>query len=77
MDFSLQQSITNTVTFAVVIAVAAIQVKHKGNIFSLREMIEKSLLLRESSFANLPPDPNATPKVHLGANIFLKTSTER
>ena len=72
MDSSLQQSITSAVTSAVATAVADIQAKHESEMLSLREMIEKSLLLRESS-----PDPDATPKAHPGADSQPKTTTER
>ncbi len=44
---------------------------------SLREMIKKSLLLRESPSATPPPDPDATPKTLPDGNPLPKTSTER
>ncbi len=77
MDFSLQQSIANAVTSAVATAVASIQTKHESEMLSLREMIEKSLLLRDSPSATPPPDPDATPKSPPGGDLLLKVSTER
>ncbi len=77
MDSSLQQFITSAVTFAVATTVAAIQAKHKNEMLSLREMIEKSLLLRESPFATPPPDPDATAKALPGGDSLPKITTER
>ncbi len=76
MDSSLQQSITSVVTSAVAIAVSSIQAKHESEMLSLREMIEKSLLLRESPSATPPPDPDASPKALPPADSLPKT-TER
>ena len=45
--------------------------------FALREIIEKSLLLRESPSAIPPLYPDATSKAHLSANSLPKTTTER
>ncbi len=77
IDFSLQQSIMSAVTSAVATVVAAIQVKHKSEMLSHWEMIEKSLFLRESPSTTPPPDPNVSPKAHPTANSLLKNSTER
>ena len=44
---------------------------------SLREMIEKSLLLRDSQSVTLPPDPDATPKSLFAGDSLPKPSTER
>ena len=44
---------------------------------SLREMIEKSLLLRESPSATPPPDPDATPKTLPSSDPLPKAPTER
>ncbi len=44
---------------------------------SLREMIEKSLLLRDSPSATLPPDPDAPLKAHPGADPLPKSTIER
>ena len=76
MDSSLQQSITSAVASAVATAVSSIQAKHESEMLSLREMIEKSLLLRESPSATPPPDPNATPKVFPSGDSLPKASTE-
>ena len=77
MDSSLQQSITSVVASAVATAVSSIQAKHESKMLSLREMIEKSMLLRESSSATPPPDPDATSKTLPGGDLLPKTSTER
>ena len=77
MDSSLQQSIASAVTSAVARAVASIQAKHESKMLSLREMIEKSLLLRDSSSATPPPDPDATPKSPPGGDFLPKVSTKR
>lgn len=53
------------------------QAKHKSKMLSLGEMIEKSLLLRESASATLFPNPDATPKALLGSNSLPKASIER
>lgn len=77
MDSSIQQSIISVVTFAVAIAVASFQVKYIGKIFSLYEIIEKSLLLRDSSSATPSLDPNAIPKIHPDVESLSKALTER
>lgn len=63
--------------FAVAIAVAAIQAKHENKMFSLWEMIKKSLLLRESSSMTPPLDPDVTSKALPGGDSLPKASTER
>lgn len=40
-------------------------------------MIEKSLLLTDSTFANPPPDPDAALKALPSSNSLPKASTER
>ncbi len=77
MDSSLQQSITSAVTSAVATSVAAIQTKHENKMLSLREMIEKSLLSKESPSTTPPLNLNATPKAILGSDSLPKTTTER
>ena len=77
MDSSLQQSITSAVASAVSTAVASVQAKHKSEMLSLWEMIEKSLLLRESPSATPPSDPDATPKSLPAGDSLPKTSIER
>ncbi len=72
MDSFLQQSITNAVSFAVAIAVIAIQTKHMNEMLALQEMIEKSLLLQESPSTTPPPDPDASPKALPAADSLLK-----
>ena len=77
MDFSLQQLITGAVSSAVATAVASIQAKHESEMLSLREMIEKSLFLRDSQSATPLPDPNATPKSLPSGDSLPKASTKR
>ncbi len=77
MDSSLQQSIANAVSSAMATAVAAIQTMHENEMLTLREMIEKSLLLKESPSATPPPDPDAAPKALSGADSLPKASAER
>lgn len=77
IDSSLQQLIISIVIFAVAIAVAVIQTKHKSEMLSLRNMIKKSLLLSNSFSTTPPSNPNATPKTHLDTNSLSKATTER
>lgn len=74
MNPSFQQSIKSAVTSLVTIAVAAIQAKPKGKMLSVREKIEKSLLLKEFYFATPPFDPDPSPIIHLGTNTLPKTT---
>lgn len=64
-------------TFAVTTDVATIQAKHKDRIFSLREIIKKSLHLKKSSSTTLSPNLDITPKTHLDTNFLPKTTTYR
>ena len=77
MDPTVEQSIASAVTSAVSAAVDAIQTKHKEEMLALREIIEKSLLLRNFSSSTLSPDPDATLKAHLATNSLPKALTER
>lgn len=77
MDSSLQQFIISAVTFAVIIAIAAMQAKYENKMLSLHEMIEKSLLLREFPSTTLPLDLDATPKALSGSDSLPKTTTKR
>ena len=77
MDSSLQQSIASAVISVIATAIASIQAKHESEILSLREMIEKSLLLKHSPSATPPSDPDAAPKAHSGTNPLPKSTTER
>ena len=72
MDFSIQQFIISTVTSAIATAIADIQAENESKMLSLREMIKKSLLFRESSL-----DSDATSKAHPGADSLPKTTIER
>ena len=77
MNSSLQHSITNAILSAVATAVTAIQAKHEDEMLSLQEMIEKSLLLKESPSAAPPPDRDATSKALPDGDSLPKASTER
>ena len=77
IDPSVKQSIASAVTSTVIVAVDAMQAKHEEEIFALREIIKKFLLLRKSPSAIPSPSPVATPKTHPGANFFPKTTTKR
>ena len=44
---------------------------------TLREMIKKSLLFRDSSLSTLPPNPDTAPKAQPTTDSLPKTSTER
>ncbi len=58
-------------------AVAAIQAKHNNKMFSLQEMIKKSLFLSESPSATPSLNSNTTPIALSGGDSLLKTITER
>ena len=73
MDSSIQQSIASAVMSAVTTAVAAIQTKHESEMLSLRKMIEKSLLLRDSPSTTPPPDPDASAKLSTPPDNSTKT----
>lgn len=77
IDSFFQQCITSAVTSAVAMAVAAIQCKHDNQILSMQEMIEKSLLLRESLSTTALSDPDAIPKAHPGNHSLPKIITKR
>lgn len=59
------------------IAIAAIQAKHENEMLSLREIIKKSLLLRESLSTTPPPNTDTTSKSIFGSDFLPKTSIER
>lgn len=67
----------SVVIYTLVIAVTAIQAKYENEMLSLREMIEKSLLLRKSSSTTSPSDLDTIPKALLGSNSLSKTMIER
>lgn len=67
----------SAVIFAVVTAVASIQAKNNNEMFSLREIIEKFLLVREFLSATPFPDPDTTPKALPGNNSLPNAITER
>ena len=77
MDPMVKQSIASAITSAVSVAVDAIQTKHKLEMLALREMIEKSLLLRNSSSSTPSPDPDATLKAHPATDSLPKALTKR
>ncbi len=57
-------------------AVVVIQAKYNNKMLSLREMIEKSLLVKESPSVTTPPDHDATPKAHPNNDSLPKTTTK-
>lgn len=73
MDSAFQQSITNIVISTVATAVAAIQTKYESEMLSLRGMIEKSLLLRDSLLTIPLPDLDASTKISIPLNNPIKT----
>lgn len=77
IDPSIEQSIASDVISTVVAIVDAMQAKHEEKIFALREIIKRSLLLKESPFLIPLLSPVATLKVHPGGNSLLKTTTKR
>lgn len=77
IDSSLQQSIASAVTSAIATAVTFIQPKHERKLLFLQEMIKKSLLLRDSSFANPFSNPDAAPKAYPSADPLPKSITKR
>lgn len=58
--------------FVVAMAVAGIQIKYKSEILSLCEMIEKSLLLRDSPLITPLPNPDTSAKASTSTNISIK-----
>lgn len=66
----------NVVMFVVATAIATIQAKHKAKMLSLREMIEKSLLLSESLSATPFLNPNIFSKVYSTSDFLPKNTTE-
>lgn len=58
-------------------AIAAIQAKHKNNLLSLWEMIEKFLLLKKLFFAASSSDFDASPKVLPSNDSLPKALIER
>lgn len=77
MNPSIKQLIASVVTSAVAATVNAMQAKHEEEMFALREMIKKSLLLRESLSPIPPSSPVATLKAHPSTNSLSKTITKR
>lgn len=64
IDLSIYQSIINMIRPDVAIAIVTIHVKHEGKMFSLYEMIKKSLLLQDFFSTTPLPNLDATLKVH-------------
>lgn len=77
MDFLVKESIISVVTSAITATVDTMQAKHKEKMFALREIIEKSLLLRKSPFPIPLPSLIATPKAYPGANSLSKTTRKK
>lgn len=77
IDSPIQQFILNAVTFVIATAVATIQVKHKGEMLSLREIIQKSLLFRDFFLVTSLPNLDTAFKAYLGADFLSKALIER
>ena len=77
MDPAIQHSISNAVTFAVVAALASVQIKHKEEMLALREIIEKALLLKESGSSTPLSDPNASSQLSPPADLPSKSTESR
>ena len=77
MDPTVEQSIASIVTSAMAAAVDVIQTKHSEEMLALREMIEKSLLLRDSSSSTPSPNLDAAPKAYPATESLFKVSSER
>ena len=73
IDPIIYYSISSTITSAVATALAFAQTKHKEKMLALREMIEKAMLLRESSSPTPPSNPNMSSKLYLPADLPLKS----
>lgn len=63
----------NAVIFTITAAVDGIHTKHKKEMFALQEIIEKSLLFKDSTSFTSPPNPNASNKALPSTNLQLKT----
>lgn len=61
-------------TSTVATVITTIQIKHESEMFSLREMIEKSLLLRDSILTTPSPNPNAFAKMSTPLDNLTKTA---
>lgn len=77
IDPSIQQSIASAVTFAVATVIAAVQVNHDDNILSLRKLIKKSLLLKNSPSPTPLLNPDTASKALSSANTFPKALIEK
>ena len=74
MDPAVEQSIASAVTSAITAAVDAIQAKHEEEMLALQEMIEKSLLLKNSASFTPPPDLNASSKLSPPVDLPSKST---
>lgn len=74
MNLPLQLLITSMMTFAVAKAVAAIKTKHGSKMLSLREMIEKSLILRDYSLTIPLPNLDASTIMSTPPDNPIKTA---
>lgn len=72
MDSVIQHSISSAITSAVIANITSAQTRHKKEMLTLRRMIEKTLLFRESGFSTFLSDPNASSKVFLPADLPSK-----
>lgn len=72
MNSFLHKYIRSVMVSAVAMAVVDIQTKYKSKMLSLREMIEKSLLLKESFSTTSASNPNVSSKLFLPADLLSK-----
>lgn len=72
MNSAVEQLIANAVTSVITVTINIIQARHKEKMLALREMIKKSLLLRDfSSFTSLS-NPNTSSKALPSTNFQSK-----
>lgn len=74
IDPAIHHSISSTITSTVATAMAGAQTKYDEEMLALYEMIEISLLFRESGFSTSPPNPNASSKVAPPADLPSKAT---
>lgn len=77
INLFIQQLITSTIISTIAIDVVATQAKHKDNMLSLRNLIEKSLLPRDFFSAITPPNLNTAAKTPPSTNILSKVLIKR
>lgn len=74
---TVKQLIATAVTSAITAVIDVIDLKHKEQMLVLREMIKKSLLLRDFFSSNPSSNPDVAPKAHPATDSLSKASTKR